>query len=166
PIPQPRKLNPGAPVRTNRFELTNTQADVVFAFFGYNESFAGQAGLGKFKRDLESFIQHTLAQKYNGKSAPRLVLFSPIANENLHNRTRPDGTENTQRLELYTQAMAEVAQAQGVTFVDLFHPTRALYPQATRPLTINGVHLNDEGNRQLARIIDQALFPRGSEPPP
>src|SRR5262249_39888774 len=55
--------------------LTRVQADVVFAFFGYNESFAGKAGLDKFKKDLTDFIQHTLKQKYNGKSAPRLVLF-------------------------------------------------------------------------------------------
>src|SRR5438132_10503465 len=53
PIPQPTKLNAGAPVRQNRFELTNTKADVIFAFFGYNESFAGEAGLSKFKQDLD-----------------------------------------------------------------------------------------------------------------
>ena len=29
----------------NRFDGTNTKADVIFAFFGYNESFAGEAGL-------------------------------------------------------------------------------------------------------------------------
>src|SRR5271155_80195 len=28
PIPQPKKLNRGAPVRPNRFELTNTRADM------------------------------------------------------------------------------------------------------------------------------------------
>src|SRR5262245_16235562 len=72
PIPQPDKLNPGAPVRQNRFELTNTKADVVFAFFGYNESFAGDAGLPKFKQDLAEWIKHTLAQQYNGKASPRL----------------------------------------------------------------------------------------------
>jgi hypothetical protein len=75
PIPQPEKLNPDAPVRQNRFELTGTKADVIFAFFGYNESFAGEAGLPKFKQDLAEWIKHTLEQKYNGKSAPRLVLF-------------------------------------------------------------------------------------------
>jgi hypothetical protein len=32
----------------NRLAGTNTRADVVFAFFGYNESFAGQAGLDAF----------------------------------------------------------------------------------------------------------------------
>ena len=76
------------------------KADVVFAFFGYNESFAGEAGLAKFKKDLEDFIKHTLKQKYNGKSAPRVVLFSPIAHEDLHDRNLPDGKENNKRLKL------------------------------------------------------------------
>src|SRR5205085_526087 len=106
----------------------------------------------------------TLAQKYNGKSAPRLVLFSPIAHEDLRDRNLPDGTANNQRLELYTAAMSEVAKANNVPFVDLFHPTRELYAEASRPLTINGVHLTDEGNRQLARIIARALFPSAAEP--
>src|SRR5262249_28099546 len=58
--------------------LTRTKADVIFAFFGYNESFGDKEGLPKFKKDLEDFIKGTLAKKYNGKSAPRLVIFSPI----------------------------------------------------------------------------------------
>src|SRR5262249_49892861 len=111
PVPQPAKLNPGAPVRENRFELTNTKADVIFAFFGYNESFAGEKGLHKFKQDLDEWIKHTLGQKYNGKSAPRLVLFSPIAHENLGDRNLPDGQANNERLKLYTAAMAQVAKA-------------------------------------------------------
>ena len=105
-----------------------------------------------------SWITHTLAQKYNGKTAPRLVLFSPIAHEDLRNPDLPDGRENNARLELYTLAMAQVAAARGVRFVDLFAPTKALYAAAKTPLTINGVHLNEEGNRRLAEIIDRELF--------
>src|SRR6267142_543739 len=45
--------------------LTKTKADVVFAFFGYNESFGGQAGLDKFKKDLTNFVQGTLSKKYD-----------------------------------------------------------------------------------------------------
>ena len=75
----------------NRFAGTNTKADVVFAFFGYNESYAGQAGLEAFKKELGAWIAHTLAQKYNGRSAPRVVLFSPIAHEDLGNPDLPDG---------------------------------------------------------------------------
>src|SRR5262245_41192582 len=33
--------------------LKRTKADVIFAFFGYNESFAGPAGVNKFKQELE-----------------------------------------------------------------------------------------------------------------
>lgn len=142
----------------NRLQGANTKADVVFAFFGYNESFAGEAGVAGFKQQLADWIKHTLAQKYNGKSAPRVVLFSPIAHEDLGNPDLPDGRENNQRLDLYTRAMAEVAQAQGVTFVDLFTPSAQLYASTEAPLTINGVHLNSEGNRRIGQVIDRALF--------
>jgi putative heme-binding domain-containing protein len=158
PVPQPGKLSSTDQVRKNRFETTNTKADVIFAFFGYNESFAGEAGLPKFKQDLESFIKHTLAQRYNGKSAPHLVLFGPIAHEYVKDPNLPDGAENTARLKLYSQAMAEVARAQHVPFVDLFGPSQTLYAKADKPLTINGVHLNENGDRQIAEVIDAALF--------
>src|SRR5690242_15902132 len=133
-----RSANFGSPEQW----LAQTKTDVVFAFFGYNESFAGEAGLAKFKSDLETFLKHTLAQKYNGKSAPRLVLFSPIAHENLKDRNLSDGKDNNRRLEMYTKAMSEVAGKNGVVFVDLFHSTRELYDKSPdKPLTINGVHL-------------------------
>src|SRR5262249_6593155 len=60
PVPQPKKLNPNAPVQQNRFETTNTKADVIFAFFGYNESFAGEKGLPKFKQDVDGYLKHLL----------------------------------------------------------------------------------------------------------
>jgi glucose/arabinose dehydrogenase len=142
----------------NRFEGTNTRADVIFAFFGYNESYAGEAGLEPFKQKLGEWIKHTLAQRYNGKTAPRLVLFSPIAHEDLGNPDLPDGRDNNKRLELYTRAMADVGRSHGVLFVDLFAPSLKLYEASTPPLTIQGVHLNSEGNRQIAQVIDRALF--------
>jgi glucose/arabinose dehydrogenase/azurin len=148
----------------NRFAGTNTKADVIFAFFGYNESYAGEAGLDAFKKQLGDWLTHTLAQKYNGRSAPRVVLFSPIAHEDLGNPDLPDGKENNQRLELYTKAMAEVAAASKVTFVDLFTPSRRLYDATRSPLTIQGVHLNDAGGRLIAQEIDRALFGEAPKP--
>src|SRR5437016_4165343 len=59
--------------------LTKCKADVIFAFFGYNEAMTGDGGEAKlveFQNDLDKFVKHTLSQRYNGKSAPRLVLFS------------------------------------------------------------------------------------------
>jgi lysophospholipase L1-like esterase len=146
----------------NRLDGANTKVDVIFAFFGYNESYAGQEGLSAFQQQLGDWLAHTLAQKYNGKSAPRVVLFSPIAHENLRNPDLPDGIENNRRLALYTQAMADVAKARGVTFVDLFTPSAQLYTSSDTPLTIQGIHLNSEGNRRISQIIDRTLF---GEPP-
>jgi putative heme-binding domain-containing protein len=136
--------------------LTRCKADVIFACFGYNESFADEPGLPRFKHELEQFIQHTRAQKYNGTSSPRLVLVSPIAHE-AKDRHRPDPAENNRRLALYTRAMGEVAQASRVPFIDLFSATQQLYA-AGSDLTINGIHLNEEGYRQMAQHIDRQLF--------
>ena len=71
-------------------------------------------------------------------------------------RNLPDGSENNERLELYTDAMAEVAKANGVPFVDLFTPDAGRCTRSrNEPLTINGIHLNEHGNQLLAEIIDQ-----------
>ncbi len=153
--------------QANRLAGTNTRADVIFAFFGYNESYAGDAGLPAFREQLSGWIKHTLSQKYNGKTAPRLVVFSPIAHEDLGTPDLPDGRENNKRLELYTRAMADVAREHGVTFVGLFGPSAKLYETSKAPLTIQGVHLNSDGNRQIAQVIDRALFgdaPKYDEP--
>ncbi len=142
--------------------LKRTETDVVFAFFGYNESFAGEAGLAKFIKDLENFVQHTLAQKYDGQNPARLVLFSPIGFENLKTPNLPDGQEHNARLKLYTQAMAEVAKKHNVPFVDLFNTTLQAYAEAKEPLTLNGHFLTERGNRVVAEIAVKALFPQAS----
>src|SRR5207248_9982731 len=113
--------------------------------------FAGEAGLDKFKKDLEAFIKATTKQKYNGKSPARLVLFSPVAHENLKSPDLPDGSANNNRLTLYTAAMAEVAKANNIPFVNLFEPTQGLYAKAAQPLTINGIHMTTKGNEALAK---------------
>ena len=138
--------------------LENNEADVVLMMFGYNESFAGAEGLEKFKTELADQIEHLRSRKYNGVSAPRIVVFSPIAHENLNNRNLPDGSENNQRLEMYTNAMKEVAAAQDTYFVDLFHATKDMRLPDGMPLTINGIHLNDAGNRVVANITCEQLF--------
>ena len=72
--------------------LTNLEADIILAFFGYNESFQGEAGLDNFKSELDGFVKHTLSQQYNGGSAPQLVLVSPIGFEDLSDKfDLPDG---------------------------------------------------------------------------
>ena len=93
-----------------------------------------------------------------GDSAPRLVVFSPIAFENHHDHNLPSGDAQNKNLALYTKAMADVCRANRVAFIDLFAPSQLLYEQTKSPLTINGVHLNSEGNRQIAQVIDSRLL--------
>jgi len=138
--------------------LTKCEADVVFCFFGYNEALRGEAGMPGFAKDLAAMLDGMLDRMYNGKSASRLVVFSPIAHENLGSPNLPDGTANNKKLELYTRAMAEVCESKGVMFVDLFTPTRGLYKNAKQPLTMNGIHLLEHGNRALADVVVKALF--------
>ncbi|REK11160.1 MAG: dehydrogenase [Planctomycetota bacterium] len=144
--------------------LRFAEADTVLAFFGYNESFAGREGLDKFKSELAEFVKHLRSQEYNGESAPQVVLFAPIAHEKLADRNLSDGQENNERLRMYSEAMAEVAAEQGVAWVDLFGATTEQYASDDEPLTFNGIHLNDHGNEQVARIIDRALFGENPDP--
>ncbi|MCI0535958.1 MAG: GDSL-type esterase/lipase family protein [Verrucomicrobiales bacterium] len=141
--------------------LTKTKADVILAFFGFNESFKGEEGLDKFKRDLDKFLKETKAKNYSGRGTPQIVLFSPIANEKLKDPNYPDPQANNERIEKYAAAMAEVAKVNGVPFVDLFPISRQLYAQRAkrgRSLTFNGLHLTEEGDKLLAPEIFRELF--------
>ncbi len=138
--------------------LQDEKPDVLIAVFGFNESFSGPKGLAGFRSDLEKFIGELTTTKYNGKAAPKLVLVSPIAQEDLKDPHLNDGKKNNENIKLYSGAMAELAKKHGVVFVDLFTPTQQLYQSAQRPLTINGIHLSDGGYKQLAPVLDAALF--------
>ena len=83
----------------------------------------------------------------------RIVLFSPIAHENLKSPNLPNGAADNVNLALYTAAMRQVAREKRVGFVDLFSGSQAYYALATTPLTLNGVHLLPEGDRQIGEII-------------
>ncbi|HTL16172.1 MAG TPA: PVC-type heme-binding CxxCH protein [Patescibacteria group bacterium] len=144
--------------------LRRTRTDVVFAFFGYNESFGGPGGVAAFKQDLASFVQQTLPQRYDGTNVAQVILFSPVGHENLHDPNLPDGSANNANLKIYTEAIREVAAEAKVTFVDLFAPSLALYSKATKPLTSDGIHLNEAGHRQMANTIINALCPNQNPP--
>ena len=137
-------------------------ANVILAYWGFNESFQGEAGLADFKKALDEYLKKQLNADY-GKGKPRVVLLSPIAHENLKSADFPDGSANNKNLKAYTAAMAEVAKVNGVPFVDLFAASQSLYASAARPLTINGVHLSESGDKALATVQFKALF--GKEAP-
>ena len=141
--------------------LKKVQADVVLAFFGYNESFNGPTGVAKFKTDLEGYLKHLRSQDFSGKGAPRVVLFSPVANEKHQDPNFQDPAVNNANLVIYAAAIAEVARANDVQFVDIFGPSRSLYLDAAkqgRSLTVNGYLLTEAGNKALAPFLFKGLF--------
>ncbi len=158
-------MKPGAlTTKVGKTEVTyhagaHFHANVVFAYWGFNESFAGAAGLDTFKANLDGWLKKTLAADY-GKGKVRVVLFSPIAHEDLKSAffDAKIAAENNKNLALYVGAMAGVAKANGVQFVDLFASSQKLYAAAKAPLTINGIHLNASGDAALAPVQFQAVF--------
>lgn len=164
--------------------LRDHDPDVIFAFFGFNESFAGEAGLEEFKADLKNFLADlkrleypttTVNSWFDGKTArargegpapenpPRVVLFSPTSAEDLGDEHLANADELNRNLALYAAAMKEVAGEAGVTFVDVFAPTKEAFPVNGERSTINGVHLNDHGYAGIAGTIDKSLFGEGAK---
>ena len=95
PIPEPSRLITRKGLTDNRLERTNTRADVIFAFFGYNESFAGEDGTRQVQERPRSVHQAHAVAEVQRQSAPRLVLFSPIAHEDLQDRNLPTARRTT-----------------------------------------------------------------------
>jgi lysophospholipase L1-like esterase len=156
---QPRPLNFGDAAT----HLQRQKADVIFAFFGLNESFDGEAGLLRFEQDLDAYLKTHLAARYNGRTAPRLVLVSPIAHEPLERLQHVDVDARNRELERYTTAMARVASRNRVPFADLFTATREVIMSASGPatLTTNGIHVNETGDAVVGGQLMHAL---GFEP--
>lgn len=133
--------------------------DVMVAFFGFNESFDGPEGVDNYKAELAAFVDHSLANKYNGKHAPKMALVSPIAFQDLSAKyDLPNGKETNKNLKLYRDAMEEIAEQKGIHFVDLYTPTLKIFNNTDKQLTVNGAHLNEAGYELVAPILSDALF--------
>ena len=141
--------------------LHHEKIDLVIAAFGFNESFAGQEGLSSFRARLRSFVDQLRSKAFNGKNAAQIILISPIANEDVNNIAA--ATLNNPNLEIYTDAMRSVADETGVGFIDAYHTTKQLLSDPNSRYTINGIHLNNAGYAEFAKILYRGLF---QETPP
>jgi azurin len=132
--------------------LMAQKTDVIFAAFGFNESFAGVEKLPEFKQRLTAFLQELKTHAYNGKTGPQIVLVSPTANEDI--KGVPAATMNNARLAAYTKAMSEVAASEKVGFADVFDEVPGAKPQ----ITFNGVHFDDAGYAAFGETLYRATF--------
>lgn len=139
--------------------LTRLKADIIIAFFGYNESFEGASGLEDYKAELDAFIKHTLQQQYNGKTRPQLAIVSPIAFEDLSKQfDLPNGKKENVNLSLYAEAMKVVAANNNVHFIDAYTPTKKWFDTNEKPLTIDGSQFSDNGYARFAPLLADLVF--------
>ncbi|HQZ64374.1 MAG TPA: GDSL-type esterase/lipase family protein [Planctomycetaceae bacterium] len=136
-------------------------ADTYFCFFGFNESFAGPEGVDAFRDRYASYLD-MIAKRYprdETNASPRFILVSPIAFESTGNPLLPDGAKENENLKLYSAAVAKVAADRKLAFVDLFSASdKILNGTPGLQYTINGCHLNDAGDREVARLLDEITF--------
>lgn len=132
--------------------------DVIFLFYGYNESFDGPARAEAYEKELVTAVEDYRKLRAEKGTAARFVLFSPIAFEDTGDDNLPDGTAHNANLAAYTEATRRAAATAGATFVDLYTPTYELFASSPERLSVNGCHLNDAGYRKLADIISRALL--------
>lgn len=131
--------------------LRDLKADVIIACYGMNEAFNGRDSLQIFERRLTGFLDSLQSNQFNGSSAPEILLVSPIAHEKIPG-SKADRESHNESLGLYTKSMATIAGERDVSFVDLFEPTRK-WNNEDRQLTINGIHLNEEGYKKVAEYL-------------
>jgi len=149
---QPRPAN----FATIEQHLARENINVIFAAFGYNESFAGLEAVDSFKARLARALLELKSKAYHKSGAPRIVLISPIANENT--ARVPAADLNNERLAAYTVAMKEVADRLQVGFANVFDPTAAAMADEATDLTINGAHLTAAGYQVFAEALFKAVF--------
>ncbi|MDG2422728.1 MAG: SGNH/GDSL hydrolase family protein [Phycisphaerales bacterium] len=136
--------------------LDQHDTDVIIACFGMNESYSGDEGLPKFRKDLDAWIEARLSKNYNNENPPRIILVSPIAHEDLGDPL-PDGHEHNFVLQSYSDAMRQAAVAHEQGFIDLFTPTLETMKRDEVALTINGIHPNRQGYRVITCAMADQL---------
>ncbi len=143
--------------------LTRNKTDVLITFFGFSESFYGASRITNYKAELQAFIDHTLAQQYNGNSAPQLVMVSPIAYEDLSAKLDvPNGTSQNINLQLYANAIKEIAAKNKLLFIDAFTSSKKWYETNQENLTVDGIQLNDKGYKILGEFLTNEIFGKQS----
>jgi putative heme-binding domain-containing protein len=146
--------------------MTAFGADTYFLFFGFNESFAGREGIEKFKADYAKFLDDFAARypRDDTKAAPRFVIVSPIAVEDMGDPLLPKAEPRNAILATYRDAARDVAASRGIAFADIFDATLDAFSSVEKPtlFTINSCHLNEDGDKLMADALDRVLF---GEPP-
>jgi len=126
------------------------QPTLIVVNYGFNESFAGEPGLAKFKEGLKRLTEMLSATK------ARIVLVSPTRME-YRNGKFPDHKADNRNIELYRDAIRDFAAEHQFGFgdwTDSVIPPAGSTPLSTKQaLTDNGLHLTEDGYRKTASAL-------------
>lgn len=130
---------------------TELKPTVIIICYGQNESFAGEAGLPKFRDGLNRLLDALAPTK------ARVVLMTPTPFET------PDAAARNQALGSYAQVVRETAAARRAGLVDLF--ARLTADPSGPPFTDNGLHPTPDGYRRLGnRLWEPPILTPPAEP--
>ncbi|WP_372722441.1 SGNH/GDSL hydrolase family protein, partial [Novipirellula sp.] len=135
--------------------------DFFLCFFGFNESFAGDSAeaIETFVSDYRKYLSKLTTDFTVDGRKPSFVLVTPIAFESTGKRLHADADQRNAVLAKYAAAIGEFGKADGYRVVDVFEATEKLFSaEPGAQFTINGIHLNEQGDEELARLIDAQLF--------
>jgi len=129
-------------------QITSTNPDVLMIGYGGHLAFGEEDSVESFIGDLSKLIDDLPAMK--------IVLLSPISHEEVTS-TSDRTTEYNANLYSVSVALAELAKGRNLNFVDLTTTSAKDYSLASRPHTLNGIHLNRVGYARVADLICLAL---------
>jgi azurin len=135
--------------------LSMWPAKTVVIGFGNNEAFAGETGLGQFKKDWNTFFREIQRLHPSAK----VFMLSPIATQST--RSFDAGAHN-KNVALYANAIEQIAKEKGAVYVDLFRRSAEEFARSDKPLTTFGVHLNRDGARLVGKVVARALASPGA----
>ncbi len=123
---------------------------VVFVNYGFNESFAGEPGLGRFLDQYNRLLDDL------AKRTQRIVVLSPLPMEKL-GAPLPDPAAANENIARYTEAIRQLAAKRGHAFIDLYTLMKPRLEETGTQLTNDGVHLNAEGYAVVANILAEQI---------
>jgi lysophospholipase L1-like esterase len=121
---------------------------VIIVGYGTNESFAGEAGLPRFKEGL-----HKLLDAFAPTKA-RIILLSPPQMVAL---SLPAAEQQSKNLRRYTAAIRAVAKNRNSYFVDLSADFSFRPGAIDQDIWTNGVHFSEYGYWRYAQVLELGL---------
>lgn len=128
-------------------ETLRLKPNVILFAYGLNESFAGEKGLGDFRKDYERLIEAL------GPTGSRLVFLTVPLMAKV-SALLPDPDKQNRNIQAYNGVIREIASARKCQVVDLENLLDGIQSQADSP---NGIHLTALGYEKTASRFAKAL---------